>query len=38
MDPAMLAQNTYAAIAVQHGYARINATRTSLTVQVSLLA
>jgi hypothetical protein len=34
IDPALLAQSAYVAMAVQHGYTRINATRTSLTLQV----
>lgn len=34
IDPAVLAQSAYVAVAVQHGYARVNATRTSLTLQV----
>ena len=34
MDPALLTQDIYAAFAMQHGYMRVNATRTSLQIQV----
>ena len=34
VDPALLTQDIYAAFAMQHGYMRVNATRTSLHIQV----
>ncbi len=37
IDPALLAQSSYEAMAVQHGYSRINASRTALTLQVELI-
>jgi hypothetical protein len=33
IDPALLAQSAYVAMAVQHGYTRIHASRTTLTLQ-----
>lgn len=35
IDPALLTQDIYAAFAMQHGYMRVNATRTTLHIQVS---
>lgn len=34
IDPALLTQDIYAAFAMQHGYMRVNATRTTLQIQV----
>lgn len=34
VDPALLTQDIYAAFAMQHGYMRVNATRTTLHIQV----
>ncbi|KAL3138574.1 hypothetical protein ABBQ32_006345 [Trebouxia sp. C0010 RCD-2024] len=33
IDPALLTQDIYAAFAMQHGYMRVNATRTTLHIQ-----
>ena len=38
VDPALLTQDIYAAFAMQHGYMRVNASRTSLHIQVSTTA
>jgi len=38
VDPAVLTQDIYAAFAIQHGYMRVNATRTSLHIQVGCCA
>lgn len=35
VDPALLTQDIYAAFAMQHGYMRVNASRTSLHIQVN---
>ena len=34
IDPALMAQDIWQAVAIVHGYSRINATRTSLNFQV----
>ena len=34
VDPAVLTQDIYSAFAIQHGYLRVNASRTSLHIQV----
>jgi hypothetical protein len=37
VDPAVLTQDIYSAFAIQHGYLRVNASRTSLHIQVPCL-
>ncbi len=37
VDPAVLTQDIYSAFAIQHGYLRVNASRTSLHIQVPRL-
>lgn len=38
VDPAVLTQDIYSAFAIQHGYLRVNASRTSLHIQVPCLS